>query len=149
MTATFPFYELYDQQGKDIRQGFVYKTVPHITLKSLANDEPADEETLYDLPKEDRKKLRVAGPFTVETLQNYEPVSPETLDKNEEEEERVENFEDRIFEHLKNAGIKNGIKNENAVFKRMERKSSAYLNAEGFYDDAKGKRKKSLLPYWS
>ena len=77
MTATFPYYDLYDQEGKDIRQGFIYKTVPHITLKSLANDEPAEQETLYDQPREDKKKLRVSGPFTVETLQNFEPVSPD------------------------------------------------------------------------
>ncbi|MGN6400477.1 MAG: DNA methyltransferase, partial [Flavisolibacter sp.] len=145
MTATFPYYELYDQQGKDIRQGFIYKTVAHITLKSLANDEPAEEETLYDQPKEDKKKLRVTGPFTVETLQNFEPVSPDALDNNEAEDESIENFEDRIFEHLKSAGVKNGIKNENAVFKRIERKSSAYLNAEGFYDDAKGKERKAYF----
>src|SRR5450432_1414133 len=40
MTATFPYYNLYDETNGDIRQGFKYKTVPHITLKSLANDEP-------------------------------------------------------------------------------------------------------------
>lgn len=145
MTATFPYYELYDQQGKDIRQGFIYKTVPHITLKSLANDEPVEEEMLYDQPKEDKKKLRVTGPFTVETLQNFEPISPDTLDDSAAEDESIENFEDRIFEHLKSAGVKNGIKNENAVFKRVERKSSVYLNAEGFYDNAKGQERKAYL----
>jgi adenine-specific DNA-methyltransferase len=94
-TATFPFYHLYsdvnvkveakdgklkksitekpeNQKTADIRQGFVYEEVPHITLKSLANDEPPATETLYDKPLEDKKKLRVTGPFTVETLQNYE-----------------------------------------------------------------------------
>ena len=67
------------RSAKDIRQGFVYKTVPHITLKSLANDEPPATETLYDKPEIDNKKLRVSGPFTVETLQNFEPVSPDEL----------------------------------------------------------------------
>ncbi len=102
MTATFPYYHLYsdvdvqatEKEGKikksvaekpdteksgDIRQGFVYEEVPHITLKSLANDEPPSTETLYDKPLEDKKKLRVCGPFTVETLQNYEPVSPDAV----------------------------------------------------------------------
>ncbi len=145
LSSTFPYYELYDKENKDIRQGFIYKTVPHITLKSLANDEPAEEETLYDQPKEDKKKIRVAGPFTVETLQNFEPVSPEAIDDNSAEEEAIEKFEDRIFEHLKSAGVKNGIKNENAVFKRVERKASAYLHAEGFYDDANGKERKAYI----
>lgn len=145
MTAVFPYFELYDQVGKDIRQGFVYKTIPHVTLKSLANDEPVEEETLYDQPKEDKKKLRVAGPFTVETLQNFEPVSLESLDKDGEADENAEQFENRIFEHLKSAGVKNGIKNENAVFKRVELKSSAYLHAEGFYDDASGRERKAYI----
>lgn len=145
MTAVFPYYELYDQAGKDIRQGFIYKTVPHITLKSLANNEPAEEETLYDQPREDKKKLRVAGLFTVETLQNFEPISLDNLDKNGNEDESTEHFESRIFEHLRSAGVKNGIKNENAVFKRVEHKNSAYLHAEGFYDDAYGRERKAYI----
>lgn len=144
-TAIFPFYELYDQINKDIRQGFIYKTVPHITLKSLANDEPAEQETLFDQPKEDKKKLRVAGPFTVETLQNFEPISPDDIDTPVLVEDGIEVFENRIFEHLKSAGVKNGIKNENAVFKRVERKSSAYLHAEGFYDKASGGEAKAYI----
>lgn len=144
-TATFPYYYLYDEQNRDIRQGFIYKCVPHITLKSLANDEPAEEETLYDQPKEDKSKLRVTGPFTVETLQNFEPVSPEVLDNDKAESESIDQFEQRIFEHLKSAGVKNGIKNENAVFKRVETKSSSFLHAEGFYNDAAGKERKAYF----
>jgi adenine-specific DNA-methyltransferase len=144
-TAVFPYYELYDHVGKDIRQGFIYKKIPHTTLKNIANDEPIDEENIYDQPKEDKKKLRVAGPFTVETLQNFEPVSLDSVDKDGEEDESIEKFESRIFEHMKSAGVKNGIKNENAVFKRVERKSSAYLHAEGFYDDANGKERKAYI----
>src|SRR5205085_8653585 len=36
MTATFPYYQLYDQQNCDIRQGFIYKKVAHVTLGSVA-----------------------------------------------------------------------------------------------------------------
>lgn len=54
------------EQG--ISSGFVYKTVPHITLKSIANNEPPAEETLYDQPEIDKTKVRVSGPFTVESL---------------------------------------------------------------------------------
>jgi adenine-specific DNA-methyltransferase len=141
MTAVFPYYELYDQIGKDVRQGFVYKTVSHITLRSLATDEPSEQETLYDQPKEDKKKLRVAGPFTVETLQNFEPLSPGAIDNDSENNETIEQFEQRIFEHLKSAGIRNGKTDEKAVFKRVERLVSPFLNAEGFYDTIKGESK--------
>ena len=67
MTATFDYYKLaHPEQG--ISGGFVYKTVPHITLKSIANNEPPAEETLYDQPEIDKTKVRVSGPFTVESL---------------------------------------------------------------------------------
>ena len=51
-----------------IASGFEYKTVPHITLKSIANDEPPAVETLYDKPYVDNKKTRVTSPFTVEAV---------------------------------------------------------------------------------
>lgn len=67
MTAVYDYYELaYPEQG--VGSGFKYKTVPHITLKSIANNEPPSTETLYDQPYVDRKKRRVSGPFTVEAV---------------------------------------------------------------------------------
>lgn len=141
MTAVYPFYKLYDTQNQDIRQGFEYKTVPHITLKSLANDEPPATETLYDQPFIEPKKLRVSGPFTVETLQNYEPVSPEALDDELSINEANDAFEETIRQHLLSAGIKNGRKNEMVVFTRVELLSSEQLHAEGFYRGEKGEQK--------
>ena len=168
MGARYPFYLLSDspeglrKEGEitgrppadrpthgDIRQGFVYERVPHITLKSIANNaeidviwdkwqetlEPlraslgaalgkswedweipreadagwpaaateaqcgvvggpaspgrrrstrpsrgaADTEFLYDKPCEDRKTVRVAGPFTVESLSPHR-VMPADID---------------------------------------------------------------------
>ena len=130
MTASFPYYQLVDEKSKDIRHGFVYKKVPHITLKSLANDEPTDEETLYDQPLEEKKRFRVAGPFTVETLQSYDPMPASALDDRGEYDEY---FEKRIFEHLTTAGIRNGARNEQAVFSRVERLPSANLHAAGYF----------------
>lgn len=67
MTATFDYYKLaHEEQG--VGSGFIYKTVPHITLKSIANNEPPATETLYDQPEIDKTKIRVTGPFTVEAL---------------------------------------------------------------------------------
>lgn len=67
MTATFDYYKLsHEEQG--VGSGFVYKTVPHITLKSIANNEPPAAETLYDQPEIDKTKVRITGPFTVEAL---------------------------------------------------------------------------------
>ncbi len=72
MTATFPYYQLaHTEQG--VGAGFRYSKegggiVPHVTLKSIAQDLPAEEETLYDKPDVDRSKVRVSGPFSVESI---------------------------------------------------------------------------------
>ncbi len=67
MTANFDYYKLaYPNEG--ISSGFEYKSVPHITLKSIANNEPPATETLYDQPYIDNKKTRITGPFTVEAV---------------------------------------------------------------------------------
>jgi adenine-specific DNA-methyltransferase len=67
MTATFNYYELsYPKEGVD--SGFKYKTVPHVTLKSIANNEPPEQEILYDQPLLDNKRVRVTGPFTMEAV---------------------------------------------------------------------------------
>ena len=67
MTAVFDYYELaYPDEG--VGSGFKYKTVPHITLKSIANNEPPAQETLYDQPFVDNSRARVTGPFTVEAV---------------------------------------------------------------------------------
>ncbi len=141
MTAVFPYYKLYDETKGDIRQGFIYKTVPHITLKSLANDEPPETETLYDQPFTDKSVLRVSGPFTVETLQNFEPVSPSELEEETLVTEEVGEWEEKIKQHLLSTGIKNGRKDERVDFTRVELLADAWLHAEGFYHTAKGEHK--------
>jgi adenine-specific DNA-methyltransferase len=77
LTATFPYYELHDR-GRGPGGGFVFKRkqnakgeevggiVPHVTLKSMAYDEPAAEEVLVDRPEVESKITRVSGPFVVE-----------------------------------------------------------------------------------
>ncbi|HEY8724017.1 MAG TPA: site-specific DNA-methyltransferase [Gaiellaceae bacterium] len=77
LTATFPYYDLQDD-ARGPGGGFVYKRkqnsrgeevggiVPHVTLKSIANDEPPAEEVLVDRPEVDKQITRVSGPFVVE-----------------------------------------------------------------------------------
>ncbi len=139
-TATFPYYRLFDNENGNIRQGFVYKTVPHITLKSLANDLPPEEEILYDQPEVDKKRLRVSGPFTVETLQSFNVKNPDELDRDDEQRE-AEMFQERIFAHLRASGIRNGAKQEQAVFYNIEPVANPYLSARGYYRDGEGKER--------
>ena len=77
LTATFPYYELKAPLSGP-QGGFVYKRrqnrkgeevgglVPHITLKSIANNEPPATEVLVDRPEVNTSVTRVAGPFVVE-----------------------------------------------------------------------------------
>jgi adenine-specific DNA-methyltransferase len=77
MTAPFDYYELaHPEEGVD--SGLRYKTVPHITLKSIANNEPPEQETLYDQPFVDNARARVTGPFTVEAVPapSVAPLTP-------------------------------------------------------------------------
>jgi adenine-specific DNA-methyltransferase len=67
MGATFDYYKL-AHPDEGVGSGFEYKKVPHVTLKSIANNEPPGEETLYDQPLIDNSRARVSGPFTVEAV---------------------------------------------------------------------------------
>ncbi len=141
MTAVLPYYVLHDEEGGNIRQGFKYKTVPHITLKALANDLPFDEEILYDQPEEDKKRIRVSGPFTVETLQSLDVTAPKDVDDRKDTEEDDSLFIRRVFDHLQSGGIKNGAKEQKAVMHGMETVVNPYLNARGYYTDDEGRER--------
>jgi adenine-specific DNA-methyltransferase len=67
MGATFDYYKL-AHPNEGVGSGFEYKKVPHVTLKSIANNEPPGEEILYDQPFIDTSRARVSGPFTVEAV---------------------------------------------------------------------------------
>jgi adenine-specific DNA-methyltransferase len=146
MTAVFPAYRRVND--KDIRHGFIYKTVPHITLGSLANDEPAETETLYDKPEVDTSRFRVAGPFTVETLQSLDPVAPPAATDATVDTATDTQFAERVYEMLRSAGIRNGDATERAVFRRVEPIVSdreGQLHAEGFYVGEDGQERKAYI----
>ena len=105
----------------DIRKGFVYKRVPHVTLKSIANNpdinegmsreqidaaiqKHADTELLYDKPYEDPKRIRVSGPFTVESLSPHRVLATDeerpTAEREGQRDSAVQ-FEQMILENLR------------------------------------------------
>lgn len=145
-TAVYPWYHLYDEEQKDIRLGFRYETVPHITLKSLANNEVAPPETLYDKPVEDKTRLRVSGPFTVETLQADTVSSAAELEQTEIAAPKGQpSFFDRVFAHLTSNGLRTGIKQEQAVLSRIEVLPGPALHAAGYFDTPEGGERKVYL----
>ncbi len=87
LTSTYPYYQLKDET-RGPGGGFVYTRkqnkkgaevggiVPHITLKSIANDAPPAEEVLVDKPEVESNTTRISGPFCVEAVLPT-PLSPE------------------------------------------------------------------------
>ncbi len=92
LTATFDWYQLKDE-SRGPAGGFLYErrqnkkgeevggVVPHVTLKSIANSEPPEEEVLVDRPEIQNGITRVTGPFTLEgtipTPQDFEEAKPD------------------------------------------------------------------------
>ena len=197
----------------DVRQGFVYERVPHVTLKSIANNaeidviwenhqqtleplreqlnravvkcwqdweiprEPdakwpeatkklhtqwwqrriarqreidasiasrAEFEFLYDKPYDDKKKVRVAGPFTVESLsphrvlavdENDELIDPNDIKAAERQAEynAERNFVQIILENLKTAGVQQAHKSDKIDFTALTPWPGNLVCADGRY----------------
>jgi len=193
----------------NIRHGFVYECVPHVTLKSIANNaeidviwdkwqatlEPlreklnaalkkqwqeweiprevdakwtdatkklhadwwqariarqkeidasisakAEFEYLYDKPYPDNKKVRVAGPFTVESLSPHRVLG---VDENDELIDRLaepgadygekQTFPQMILENLKAAGVQQAHKEDKITFTALKPWPGDLVCAEGRY----------------
>lgn len=200
----------------NIRQGFVYERVPHITLKSIANNteidviwerfqetleplrtrlnsilkqkweeweiprEPgekwpeeavklhaewwkhriarqkeidasiaakADTEYLFDKPYEDNKKVRVAGPFTVESLSPHRVLA---VDENDEliDSRKADNrqgadeadFVQMIIENLKTSGVQQAHKEDKIQFLSIVPWPGHFICAEARYEEKTEKR---------
>jgi adenine-specific DNA-methyltransferase len=244
MGARYPFYLLADSRDgqikeaevtrtapssqpvrEDIRHGFVYERVPHITLKSIANNaeidviwdkwqatlEPlreklnatlgknwqdweipreaspdkdkapwsdeakklhadwwqariarqqeidksiaakAEFEFLYDRPYEDRRKVRVAGPFTVESLSPHRTLG---VDENDELIDPLKaratsdgalSFEQMILENLRLAGVQQAHKTDRITFTSLTGWPGNYICAEGRYQEGDAEKRAGVF----
>ena len=131
LTASFDYYKLADEHG-NISAGFMYETVPHITLKSIANNEPPSQETLYDKPLKDTGKVRVSGPFTVESLPAPVVFSPEeAAELDPDEGARQADWREQLLA----TGIR-GKNGERIRFSRVEAvEGTRWLNARAWTDE--------------
>ena len=145
-TAKFPYYILHDNSERpNVRLGFKYTEVTRKTQKGLAYNEGMTKEYLYDDPVIDKKRIRVSGPLTVETLQNYNVQSPESLTERKNETEENLLFVERIFNHLRSSGIRNGQKGHAALFYGLQQVANPYLNARGTYKDEQDQERLAYL----
>lgn len=133
MTAKLPYYKLRDKAN--INLGFEYKTVPHITLKSLANDEQPETEVLYDQPFENKDIIRVTGPFTVESL------SPHRI-SDAQEMLSSERFVETVISNLLKSGVQTGEKGARVEFVNLDiLPGGPEVQASGEYKTAQGLKK--------
>ena len=113
----------------------------------------ADYEYLYDKPYEDNKKVRVAGPFTVESLSPHRTLG---VDENDELIDTVaegkagyapgQSFEQMILENLRVAGVQQAHKEDKINFFSLTPWPGHYICAEGRYfegSEEKGKEKRA------
>ena len=240
MGARYPYYLLADSaQGQqkeaevthtapseaptqgDIRQGFVYERVPHIMLKSIANNaeidviwdqwqaklEPlrerlnkalgetweeweiprdtedgwgaeakdihaewwqarierqkeidgsiaakAEFEYLYDKPYDDKKTVRVAGPFTVESLSPHRMLG---VDENDElidglkedslEYDAKQSFPEMVLENLKTAGVQQAHKEDRITFTALTPWTGGLVCAEGHYLEGEVEKRAAIF----
>ena len=243
MSARYPYYLLTDSLGgqkkeaelsqtvpksdpthSSIRQGFVYERVPHITLKSIANNteidviwekfqetlEPlckqlnaelnkgwqewevprdaedgwlkiakqchrdwwkeriarqneidasiadkADFETLYDKPYTDNTKVRVSGPFTVESLSPHRMVSADedylyaseedTTQEGVSEAIPLNDFTQMVLENLKSAGVHQVAKEDRITFSTIEGWPGSYIAAVGHFTEGDTERRAGIF----
>ncbi|QKW14730.1 site-specific DNA-methyltransferase [Verrucosispora sp. NA02020] len=132
--------------GNDIRKGFVYERVPHVTLKSIANNPDikegmsrkeidaaiarhAETELLYDRPYEDKKRIRVAGKFTVESLSPHRSANF-SIGEEQTEGGDVNAYVKTILDNLTKAGVQNGWRNERLEFASLNPYPGKFVHAE-------------------
>jgi adenine-specific DNA-methyltransferase len=112
----------------------------------------AEFEYLYDKPYEDKKKVRVAGPFTVESLSPHRVLTvdenDELIDKAAEPEPgygEERDFVQMILENLKTAGVQQAHKEDKISFTALTPWPGNLVCAEGRYEDAGGEKRAAIF----
>lgn len=102
----------------------------------------AEYEYLYDRPYEDRKKVRVAGPFTVESVSPHRTLgvdeNDDLIDHAAEAEGRYgepQDFASLILENLRTAGVQQAHKEDRIAFTSLVPWPGTLICAEGRYPE--------------
>ncbi|MDI6771104.1 MAG: site-specific DNA-methyltransferase [bacterium] len=144
LTATFPYYELRDA-SRGPGGGFIYRRrhnqkgeevggiVPHITLRSIAQNEPPEEEVLVDRSEVESGVVRVSGPFVVEaTIPTAIEVEPAAREGQIADATAETDPISRMLEVLRKSTTLRLTGNQVVTFKNIRRPARAMdLHAEG------------------
>ena len=112
----------------------------------------AETEVLVDQPYEDNKRVRVAGPFTVESLSPHRTISVEEKKRLAEVGDAAlglkiktigpDQFGAMILENLRTAGVRKHDQKERLRFDCLQPYASQWIHGEGTYTDSDGKHKR-------
>ncbi len=117
----------------------------------------ADVELLYDRPYEDKSKVRVAGPFTVESLSPHRVVAmddrDDILDPALAEEGQLKrssvapetDFAQVILENLRTHGVQQGSKEDRLEFTHLAAWPGSLIAAEGHFNEGQTTRRAGIL----
>lgn len=117
----------------------------------------ADVEMLYDRPYEDKSRVRVAGPFTVESLSPHRVV-PADEDMQEDELKAATgkrrrskimapptDFADMVLEHLRTAGVHQAEKRDTIKFTSLIGWPGEYICAEAHFQEGETQRRAAIF----
>ncbi len=116
----------------------------------------ADHEFLYDKPYEDKKRIRVAGPFTVESLSPHRTQAVneygEIIDEHDAAQGRrdrgaqeAENYREAILENLSKAGVQQSGREDAIVFNSLTPWPGEWISAEGRYMEGEAERRAGIF----
>ena len=101
----------------------------------------AKNVVLYDQPYQDGKRVRVTGPFTVESLSPHfvlDPVDAEAAAPTPTSSDVSQDYHQHILEHLKTGGVQNRLQEQRITFDWMEEHPGEWLHAEAVRTDTDG-----------
>ncbi len=114
----------------------------------------AEFEYLYDRPYEDKKKVRVAGPFTVESLsphrvlgvdENDELIDPAKMQERGPGYGPARTFEQMILENLATAGVQQAHREDKITFTALTPWPGDTICAEGRYREGGSEKRAGIL----
>ncbi|MEI7557148.1 site-specific DNA-methyltransferase [Candidatus Chlorohelix sp.] len=102
----------------------------------------AEVELLYDQPYEDNKRIRVSGPFTVESLSPHRVISADeerpATEQDGQKQQSGGDFLTMVLDNLKKAGVQNTVKTERLKFDLLEPFAGEWLHLHGEYTEPDG-----------
>jgi adenine-specific DNA-methyltransferase len=147
-----PFDLWDDQQAIELHRRFWALRIERQKEIDASIAAKADFEYLYDKPYEDKSRVRVAGPFTVESLSPHRMLA---VDENDELIDQTcegrgaygeeIGFVEMILDNLRTAGVQQAHKEDKIDFVSLNPWPGDLICAEGRYEDKEGEKRAAIF----